>query len=173
MQALRDSDGDRVRRVLVIDDNEATHQDFRKVLARRWNALDDMESILFGEKRPVEDPDAFEVDSAIQGAEGVELVRRALSEGRPYDLAFVDLRMPPGMDGLETIARIWAADPQLHVVLCAAYLGYTQDQVVARLGRSEGLALLGKPFEPGDAQELAHTMTASCHLVRQAQLSPA
>ena len=173
MQALRDSDRDRVRRVLVIDDNEATHQDFRKVLARRRNVLDDMESVLFGEARPVEEQDAFEVDSATQGEEGVELVQHKVDEGRPYDLAFVDMRMPPGLDGLETIARIWEVDPQLQIVLCAAYLGYTQDEVVAKLGRSEGLAILGKPFEPGVMLELAHAMTASCHLLRQAQLSPA
>ncbi len=162
-----------VRRVLIIDDNEATHQDFRKILVRHATVLDSMESLLFGDEQPAEQPDMFEIDSALQGQQGFEMVQRAAIAGRPYDLAIVDLRMPPGWDGFETITRIWEFDPHLHIVLCAAYLGCTHAEVIARLGRSNGLAILEKPFETAEVLELAHTMTGNCCGLRQAELTPA
>jgi len=129
-----------------------------------------MEALLFGEARHVEQPTTFEIDSAFQGQEGFEMVQRALMEGRPYDLAIVDFRMPPGWDGIETIAKIWEVDPQLQMVLCAAYLGQSPDEVRMTLGRSNGLAILGKPFETANVLELVHTMTETSRLVHPAQL---
>ena len=105
-------------RVLVIDDTEGIHQDFRKILgAHQSGAIDELEASLFGES-PVEQPaTAFELFSAHQGQEGFEMVKAALEAGVPYALAFVDMRMPPGWDGLETILRCMAIDPHLQVVI--------------------------------------------------------
>jgi CheY-like chemotaxis protein len=171
MQASENGHQGRNRRILVVDDNEATHQDFRKILTHRTSVLDDMEVLLFDEAPPVEAPNTFEIDSAFQGQDGFESVRHALMAGRPYDLAFVDLRMPPGWDGIETIAKIWEVDPQLQIVLCAAYLGQTPDEVFMKLGRSEGLAILAKPFEAAHVQELANSMADKCQSLRQTQLA--
>jgi CheY-like chemotaxis protein len=171
MQEPKNDSAERIRRILVVDDNEATHQDFRKILAHRVCVLDDMEALLFGEPRSVEKPITFEIDSAFQGKDGFEMVQRSTMGGPPYDLAFVDLRMPPGWDGIETIASIWEVDPHLQIVLCAAYLGQTRDEVITKLGRSEGLAILGKPFEAADVLELAKTMTERCSSQRQPQLT--
>src|SRR5882724_1707610 len=93
------------RRILVIDDNRSIHDDFRKILGSRPGgnfALDDVEAELFGESKPEGSSLYFEVDSAYQGQEGLTLVQRALEQGRPYAMAFVDVRMPPGIDGIET-----------------------------------------------------------------------
>jgi len=67
----------------------------------------------------------FEIDSAFQGQEGLAKVQHALNEGRPYAMAFVDVRMPPGWDGIETISRIWKMYPELQVVICTAYSDYS------------------------------------------------
>src|SRR5215212_9609330 len=97
------------RRILLIDDNPAIHADFRKALAPHETAavasLIDLEAALFGEsKQAAREPEVtFEIHSALQGADGVQLVREAIAEGRPFALAFVDIRMPPGWDGVETI----------------------------------------------------------------------
>src|ERR1700684_3669605 len=110
-------------RIIVIDDNRAIHADFRKILSGGGGLGDEekMEEVLFGattvESRSIE----FQVDSAYQGEEGLEMVRRAVDEGRPYAMAFMDVRMPPGWDGIETTTKIWAIDPDLQVVLCTAY----------------------------------------------------
>src|SRR5688500_13594348 len=92
------------RRILVVDDNQAIHQDFRKILcaAPVSTHLDAMEASLFGGPTAAAVDPGFEVESAFQGEEGVQRVRSAIQEGRPYALAFVDIRMPPGIDGVET-----------------------------------------------------------------------
>lgn len=166
MQDTPNTGSGRVWRILVVDDNDATHEDFRKILESHATPLDSIEAALFGDGQAVAEPDAFDIDSAYQGLEGWERVQRALAEGRPYDLAFVDLRMPPGWDGFETISRIWETDPRLSVVLCAAYLGHTRAEVRMILGRAEGLDILDKPFEPADILRLAVTMSESCRLSR-------
>src|SRR5262249_40790300 len=98
------------RRILVIDDNAAIHEDFRNVLTDRGGpglALEEMEAQIFGRTRSVAPREAYEIDSAYQGEEGLALVRIAQAKQRPYAMAFVDIRMPPGWNGVETVARIW------------------------------------------------------------------
>ena len=90
------------RRILIIDDNRAIHEDFRKILRPRVSVdlLALAEADIFGDSPT--DPaksTAFVLDSAYQGQEGVELARKAAAAGQPYALAFVDMRMPPGWDG--------------------------------------------------------------------------
>src|SRR5438445_208409 len=112
------------RRILVIDDNQAIHEDFRKILCSEAGArksLENVEAVLFGDESGEGDTSRFEIDSAYQGQEGLERVKQALTDGRPYALAFIDVRMPPGVDGVETTRQIWEFCPELQVVLCTAY----------------------------------------------------
>ncbi len=121
---MRNMPDDKNRRVLVIDDNREIHDDFRKILspaAARASALDAVEKAVLGAPVEMVQETQFEVDPAYQGQEGVLLVKKALEAGRPYAMAFVDVRMPPGMDGVETTLRIWELDPNLQIVLCTAY----------------------------------------------------
>ena len=94
------------RRILVIDDNPSIHDDFRKILgpidARLADELDADEAALFGDAPEAAHMLSFEIDSAFQGQEGLARVCAALEAGKPYALAFVDARMPPGWNGLET-----------------------------------------------------------------------
>lgn len=145
-------DGER-RRILIIDDNAAIHQDFRKVLGRRddqaaHSALELLEAGLFGEAAAGAVYPDFDIDSALQGQEGVQKAREAAAHGRPFAVAFVDMRMPPGWDGLETIERLWEADTDIQVVICSAHSDYDWTQVVERLGHSDRLLVLRKPAEP-------------------------
>src|SRR5438128_5011806 len=110
------------RNILLVDDMPSMHEDFRKILAARPAAgdLDDVEAALFGQAAPLS-VDGFELDSAYQGHEGVAKVEASVQAGRPYAMAFVDMRMPPGWDGVETIERLWRVDPQVQIVICTAY----------------------------------------------------
>ena len=152
------------RRILVIDDNAAIHQDFRKVLGTQTEhsaqaALDVLEANLFGDSVVADARPNFEVDSAHQGQEGVAMVHQALSEGRPYSMAFVDMRMPPGWDGLKTIERLWITDPDVQVVICSAHTDYDWTEVVQRLGHSDKLLVLRKPAEPIEVLQCATALS--------------
>src|SRR5205809_5428874 len=97
-------------RILVVDDNPAIHEDFRKIIPTDDNAdsaLHEAEAALFGEQVTEDDMPRFVIDSAFQGQDALERVVKARREGRPYAMAFVDVRMPPGWDGIQTVSHLW------------------------------------------------------------------
>ena len=147
-------------RILVIDDNASIHDDYRKILAgQEAGKMSAAEAALFGEQRPTFERPTFDVDSAMQGRDGVEMARRALAEGRPYAVAFGDMRMPPGWDGLETIENLWKVDPEIQVVVCSAYSDYDWMELLARLGRCDKLIVIKKPFEPIEILQSASSLS--------------
>jgi diguanylate cyclase (GGDEF)-like protein len=147
-------------RLLMIDDNPAIHEDYRKILTGRDDTrISAAEAALFGELQSTVSRPVFDVDSAMQGREGVELARQALVSGRPYSVAFVDMRMPPGWDGLETIQNLWRVDPEIQVVVCSAYSDYDWMELLARLGRSDKLIVIKKPFEPIEILQSASALS--------------
>jgi two-component system sensor histidine kinase/response regulator len=159
------------RRILVIDDNRSIHSDFRKILAdeRTNDKSRAMETALFGEALDTRQTIHFKLDSAYQGKDGFEMVQRALAEGRPYAMVFTDVRMPPGWDGIETATRIWEIDPEMQIVLCTAYADYSWDQIGEKLGQSDKLVILKKPFDNIEALQLATALTEKWNLARQAK----
>jgi diguanylate cyclase (GGDEF)-like protein len=154
------------RRILVIDDNEAIHADFRKVLGGSdlagQDALDLLESELLGNTVHSGAP-RFELHSAMQGEAGVQQAEAALRERRPYALAFVDMRMPPGWDGLKTIEQLWLVDPEIQVVICSAHSDHEWNEVMERLHHSDKLLVLRKPFEPIEVQQCASALCQKWH----------
>jgi CheY-like chemotaxis protein len=165
-------DDHRPPRILIIDDNPSIHRDFQLVFLDEWeNAeLDADDQRLYGApaksgagKMP------YLLEHAHSGREGVEKVAADKSAGRFFQLAFVDIRMP-GMDGLETIERVWKIDPRVQVVICTAYADYSQDDLTRRLGHTDKLLLLKKPFDSIEVTQLARTLTEKWYLARQAAL---
>ena len=146
---MRESYNSPNRRLLVIDDNPDIQADFLKIFQPGTDPNSEMlksESALFEPATPEVFRPKFTLDVASQGAEGLELVQRARAENRPYAVAFVDMRMPPGWDGVETIARLWEADPDLQAVICTAYSDYSLDDILRELGQSDRLVILKKPL---------------------------
>jgi two-component system, sensor histidine kinase and response regulator len=159
------------RRILIIDDNRSIHDDFRKILAARTeeqNKLDHVEAALFGEAPARIDLPSFQVESAYQGAEGLEKVRQSLTEGHPYTMAFIDVRMPPGWDGIETTAKIWELYPDMQVVICTAYTDYSLEDMLRKLGHSDRFVILKKPFDNIEAIQLANSLAEKWHLLQKA-----
>jgi two-component system NtrC family sensor kinase len=158
-------------RILVVDDNHAIHDDFHKIFAprdARASALDDLEAALLDTPAPATEPaPVFELTSAFQGKEALDHVVAAIAEHRPFALAFVDMRMPPGWDGLETIERLWQVDPQLQIVICSAYSDHSWSELRARLGASESLLILKKPFDTLEVAQCAHALTTKWTLARR------
>ncbi|MEZ4599666.1 MAG: EAL domain-containing protein [Syntrophotaleaceae bacterium] len=163
---------DRVPRILIVDDNQSIHEDFKKILLKEKTAdiqLEDLENLLFGESHLVFVPPDYALDFASQGKEALELVEKARDEGRPYALAYVDGRMPPGWDGIETISRLWEVSPDLQVVLCTAYADYSWDEIQQKLGETDSLVILKKPFDIAEVLQLTHALTRKWQLNRQIQ----
>jgi PAS domain S-box-containing protein len=158
-------------RILLVDDNPAIHEDFRKILigpSAKAAALAAVESILFDAPTAAKSTE-FALDSAFQGREALDKVTAALQSGRPYALAFVDVRMPPGWDGIETIARLWEVDPALQVVVCTAYSDYSWEKMTAKLGVNDNLVILKKPFDNIEVLQLAHALTKKWQVTSEAQ----
>jgi signal transduction histidine kinase len=160
------------RRILLIDDTPTIHADFRKILlldTQTEAELDAVEAALFGEDVTTDAP-PFELDSAYQGQEGLAMVCQAMRANRPYALAFVDMRMPLGWDGVETIERLWQEDPRLQIVICTAYADYSWEEVLDRLDSRDRLLILKKPFDNIEVCQLANTLTAKWEMTQQAAL---
>jgi two-component system, NtrC family, sensor kinase len=162
-------------RILIIDDNRAIHADFRKILELREqdSELDQLSALLLtdegsagcpiapGEKTP--GCQKYRVDSAYQGEEGFQLVKEALEQNNPYIVAFVDMRMPPGWDGLETIKRLWSIDPQLHIVICTAFSDHSWNEITDSFPNEHRLLVLKKPFDIVEVCQLASAFSQKWH----------
>lgn len=160
-------------RILIVDDSQGIHEDFRKVLGAKKPSNDDLDWIkaeMLGEVIENGAEDSFELEFAFQGQEGLAKVQTAVNEGRPFALAFVDIRMPPGWDGVETIEHLWQVDAGLEVVICSAYSDYGWDEIIDRLGNTDRLLVLKKPFESVEVTQIAHALTQKWALRRAAQL---
>jgi signal transduction histidine kinase len=156
-------------RVLIVDDTPPIHNDFMKILSpeeKESSALDLAEAVLFGAKEEHKHATKFAVESAFQGDEAIALVKKSLEEGRPFAVAFVDVRMPPGLDGIETVSQLWQVDPELQVVICSAYSDYTWEQITEKIGKSDSLVILKKPFDNIEVLQLAHALTEKWRLRR-------
>ncbi|MBB6288324.1 response regulator receiver modulated diguanylate cyclase/phosphodiesterase [Pseudomonas sp. SJZ103] len=159
------------RRILIVDDTTSIHQDFRKILCADTDgeaSLDTLEQTLFGTTTVVRQ--AFVLDSAYQGQEALDLVNRALAANAPYAMAFIDMRMPPGWDGLETIEQLWNVDPNLQIALCTAYSDYSFEAIEARLKYNDQLLILKKPFDHLEIRQMASALTWKWQLAQDAAL---
>ncbi len=157
------------RRILIIDDDTRIHEDFRKILGEKENKTeyDEIEASLFSDDEIGPASIEYELDSAYQGEEGCKKVVAANAEGRPYAMAFIDMRMPPGWDGLETIKNIWVIDSQIQLVICTAYSDYSWNEVLYHLGASDRLIILKKPFDMVEVQQLSTALTTKWNLSKE------
>jgi CheY-like chemotaxis protein len=158
------------RRILIVDDNEKIHNDFRKLLIPTQETDDASCDLtpLPVERVPAPNRDpGFELEFASNGEQALDLVRRAAEQGTPYMLAFVDVRMPPGWDGIETTARLWGIDPEMQIVICTAYSDFSWRQMTSKLNRSEKFIVLKKPFEPEEVLQLAHALCEKWRLKQE------
>ena len=160
------------RRILLVDDMPAIHDDFRKILVPRplgHAELDSVEAALFGDE-PAAAGVVFELDSAYQGQEALAKVQASLQADLPYAMAFVDMRMPPGWDGVETIERLWQADGRLQIVICTAFSDHSWDEVIARLDVRDRLLILKKPFDAVEVQQMAGALTTKWQMTQRAAI---
>lgn len=164
-------------RIMVIDDSNDVREDFKKILIRTKNNHDTTLAALEKDLLDLEPTDNdvstllsnFIIDTASQGKEGFEKIAAAFHKGEPYALAFVDIRMPPGMDGVQTIKEIWRVDPNIQIVICTAYSDYSWEQTIQQLGQTDNLLILKKPFDNIAVRQLASALTKKWQLMKDSR----
>lgn len=157
-------------KIMIIDDNPEIHHDFVKILTpvEASTHLQDLKSKVFGRSDEKKFPlPQFQIDTATQGQEGFEKIKKSFEEKNPYALAFVDIRMPPGWDGIETIKHIWKIDPNIQIVICTAFSDYTWEETVEELGTTDNLLVLKKPFDVIAVRQLAAALTKKWRLMQE------
>lgn len=154
-------------RILLVDDNEAIHEDIEAILSSHQTEgesdLKQLEDELFGasvaSSTDVLADIKYEIDHAYQGKEAISKVAKAHENGTPYSLVFMDVRMPPGMDGIEAIQKIWEKYPFIEMVICTAYSDYSWNEIVRNLGSTDRLLFMKKPFDATALKQTALTLT--------------
>jgi PAS domain S-box-containing protein len=163
------------QRLLIVDDNRAIHDDFRKILVQDHKSsdqFDESSAKLFGTDEPTPkspSSNSYQIDSAYLGMEGLALVQQAVDKGARYAMVFMDVRMPPGWDGIETTTRLWEVDPDLQVVICTAYSDCSWEDMLAKLGHSDRFVVLKKPFDGIEVLQLANSLSRKWHLLQESK----
>lgn len=163
-------------RILIVDDNESIHDDFRKILLSsktiEENEYKNLELELFGNTNNatlISTSLDYQIDFVFQGEQALELVEKAERQNKPYALIFMDVRMPPGWDGIETISKIWGRFPNIEIVICSAYSDYSWDKIISKLGTNDRLLFLKKPFDAVEVQQMALALVKKWNLAEKAR----
>ena len=149
-------------RLLVVDDNTSIHEDFRRILSPSdagHSRLERDEAIIFGDSAAKSPKADYQLAFATQGEQAVSLVESAMDQGMPFAAAMVDVRMPPGIDGIQTIKKLWAKQRDLEIVICTAYSEYSWEEIIEELGPTHRAVILKKPFDPIEVLQLAQALT--------------
>ncbi len=165
------SNSERNYRLLIVDDNDSIHSDFRQILradAMAPEPLDEYKSSILGDEKAPPTAPSFELSFAHQGEEGLRLVEQSLHEA-PFSLAFVDVRMPPGWDGYKTAARMLEADPDLQIVICTAFSDHSTADILQRFYATDRLLVLKKPFDALEVSLMAVSLCEKWRVKREAE----
>jgi len=159
----------RAAKVLVVDDNDAVLATFRKVLSREDDGararLDMLEQQLFGgsDGSPTRQV-GYELELLQDGEAACRRAEALLADACQFAVAFIDMRMPGGWDGLTTIEALWRIDPDIQMVICSAYSDYGWDEIIERLGQSDRWLVLRKPFEALEVQQMTAALVEKWHM---------
>ncbi len=157
------------QRVLIIDDDRDIWKAYQLVLSSIEEAdnspMREMGALLEAENNSRGmDYCHFNLSFAAQGKDGFDKVARGLQAGKPFALAFIDVRMPPGWDGMETAARIRRIDPDIEIVIVTAFSDRSCAEISRAVGSSDKLLYFRKPFDPEELKQLAISLSAKYHL---------
>ncbi|MCW3836269.1 putative bifunctional diguanylate cyclase/phosphodiesterase [Sphingomonas canadensis] len=157
-------------RILIVDDEPAMHDSYRQVFGAsrkggQGAALSAMAAELFGDEDgdaaapPAEGDADFACTHASQGLDAVEEVRASLDSGDRFAVAFIDVRMPPGIDGKETARRIRAMDPDINIVIVTGYSDFSPIEISRAAGPADKIFYIAKPFQAEEVMQTARALT--------------
>ena len=157
------------RRVLVVDDQQEIHHDFEEMLRpEAAHASDHLAAAFLVQDAPRRGllPE-IELLHALTGQEGVDVVRRNREAGNPVAAAYVDIRMPSGMNGVETIRRMRAIDAEIELVIITAYADTPLPEIVGDMDLLDKLLYVRKPFAREEIQQMTRALIEKWNVERE------
>ncbi|MES2422033.1 MAG: EAL domain-containing protein [Pseudomonadota bacterium] len=159
-------------RILIVDDEPAMHDSYRRSFAGQRSAGDDALSLMAvelfgGDTREVEDRPDFAITHCNQGLEAVAAVERSRVNGEPFAVAFIDIRMPPGIDGRETAKRIRALDPEINLVIVTGFSDFSPIEISKVAGPADKIFYIAKPFEVAEITQTAIALARRWEIDRE------
>ena len=170
-------------RVLIVDDEAAVLDAYREIFTgshestgaiarRRLGAKLFAEAPAASAPRALPGKAAFDADYCTGAEAAVAAVRQSLAEARPFAIVFLDMRMPPGPDGIWAAARIRELDPAIEIAICTAYSDVDPGDIGGRVPPEDKLSYLQKPFHPHEVRQMAIALAskwrAERHITRLA-----
>ncbi len=158
-----------LNRILVVDDDAMLIAEYLRCLGedyepdRHTSTLGDLEKVLFGEETDEKGAAKFEVQSRDQGQAAVEAVAEAIRDKTPYSIVFLDIKMPPGIDGIEAAKRIREIDPNVNIVMVTGSVGAEPDNLGKQVPPADKIFFFRKPFHAVECRQLAAALCGKWH----------
>ena len=145
-------------RVLIVDDEDGIHSDFKDMLNpdHREALTDRLAKTLLdeGSENKTSFLPNFELLHATSGEEAYDIIRAGKASNRPIAVAYMDVRMPPGIDGVEAIRRIRQIEKHIELVIMTAYTDKPLPEIVRDMELLHKLLYIRKPFAPEEIQQI-------------------
>ena len=156
-------------RILVVDDDTMIIGEYVRCLGEGFepdsatSTLGDLEKVLFGEETDERGAARFDVHSCNQGAAAVEAVKDAVSVNNPFSIVFLDIRMPPGIDGMEAARQIREIDPNINIVIVTGSLSPEPENLGNEIPPADRIFFFKKPFHAVECRQLAAALCGKWH----------
>jgi diguanylate cyclase (GGDEF)-like protein len=156
-------------RILVVDDDVTLIEEYLRCLGEDYEpdsattTLSELEKVLFGDETDESGAARFSTASCTQGEPAVDAVREAIKTGKPYSIVFLDIRMPPGMDGIEAAKQIRALDPDVNIVIVTGSMSAEVDNLDAEVPPADKIFFFKKPFHAAECRQLAAALCGKWH----------
>jgi CheY-like chemotaxis protein len=153
-------------RLLVVDDDLGVIAAYRLVLEKSPDCrtvenlfgLETLETDLFGEKQPEKQQPEWRITFLDQGVDAVKEVQWAIEDGDPYAAIFLDVRMPPGIDGYDAAELIRKIDSDVHIVVVTGFSDYSYEDFLGIAGPADRLTYMPKPVWPDQLRVVARIL---------------
>ena len=154
--------------VLVVDDQHEIHDDFKEMLKPSFaqSSTDDLAAAFMREEEEAWLPE-FELLHASNGEEALSIIQAGKESGRPIAVAYIDIRMPPGIDGIETIRRIRKIDRDVEIVIMTAYTDKALPEIVHDMELLHKLLYIRKPFSHEEIQQITLSLVGKWNIERE------
>ena len=155
-------------RVLIVDDQKEIHDDFAEMLkpqpSEAW--ADELAAAFVTEEEQFVMPE-FELVHARSGEEACDIVRAGKERTRPIAVAYIDIRMPPGVDGIETIRRVREVDRDVEIVIMTAYTDRSLPEIIQNVEPLHKVLYIRKPFAREEIQQMTLSLVGKWNVEQE------